>query len=760
MSKVLKKVGVVLGAAALIATGVGAIAGIGLLSTIGTVAGVAAGIANIGSKALAPNSKAAAQLAAGALTQVLIMPDAPRPYPMGEGHFAGVRRHREGYGGTVDGVPNPYWLEVDVYSGVGPVQSITPQINFDAVPAWYSGYLTTDTQVGAMPEASALTASFGTPVRWTASHKLSGHAATAWNYLFDKAGKKFAGGFPQTGAYGQWVKVYDPRLDSTFPGGSGAHRVDDETTWEWSENPALHAGTYAYGRHAEGVRVMGIGAPVEGIDFAAVAAWANVCELNDWTMFGVAFEGFPDDDRVRWANLTEICAAGGGEPCFAGGVLSFRYDAPAVALDTVTEADVAGGMSVTFMQSYRDRLNTVIPKRINPEQNWELYPDEAVQEPAYVTEDGEVRREVLPLNMVKDKDQAGQLCAYRIVNSREHHPIRLTAMPRLRNYKPGDCLHLTLPRLGLDTDAILLERGPLDPETFTRELVFRSETDGKHAYALGVVGAAPPAPALGQTAQQRDETAAGAGDLQVVVEVPGFRAFAADPAGTVTSVLPAYITPEVTRGGADIRTEDFVSYSAVFTGASGSVENGTGDPNKGMITITAVDALNALVALTVTVNGVAQPAKQIVLKKETGLPAGLGGPGSKVAADSAFPPISSTSYADLTDVMTLTVASGESLYGSAPLDYWVDSGSAISRTMTARWRWSPAGAGTWTTFDGGDIAGTPALGGWAAENGHGDFNDVATGLTPGDYDVKLEGKLNTAGTSVVLTGTAVIEAKV
>lgn len=34
-------------------------------------------------------------------------------------------------------------------------------------------------------------------------------------------------------------KVYDPRLDDTQPGGTGAHRLADPTTWEWSDNPAL-----------------------------------------------------------------------------------------------------------------------------------------------------------------------------------------------------------------------------------------------------------------------------------------------------------------------------------------------------------------------------------------------------------------------------------------------------------------------------------------------------------------------------------------
>jgi hypothetical protein len=748
------------------------------LKTVGKVLGVVASIAAIipgpwtpfvpfalaasaamnaaGTALTKPSAKN--QIAAGALTQVLIMPNAPRPYPMGEGHYAGVQRHREGYGGTVDGVPNPYWFEVNVYSGVGPVQSITPQIDFDTVPAWYSGYLTTDTQLGAMPEASALTASYGTPGRWTASHMLSGHAAISWNYKFDKDGKKFAGGFPLTGAYGQWVKVYDPRLDSTFPGGSGSHRLDDETTWEWSENPALHAGTYAYGRYANGKKVMGVGLPVEGIDFAAIAAWANVCDANGWIIFGVAYEGFPDDDRIRWANLTEICAAGSGEPCFAGAVLSFRYDAPSIALDTITEADIYGAKSVTFMQTYRGRVNTVIPNRVNPDQNWELTPDEAVQEPVYLAEDGEERREVLPLNMVKDKDQAAQLAAYRIVNSRELAPIRIVGMPRLRNFRPGDCLHLDIPTLGLDHDAILLERGPIDPQTMTRELVFRTESEGKHDYALGVEGAEPPTPGLVQTSQERDETAAGAADKQIAIEVPGVKNFSADYLGNVTAPpLPAYVLPAVTIGGQDIRASDTVGYALDTSGVTATVNDTDGDPDKGLIEITAVDAIDGWIDLTVTVGGVEYPPKRIVIQRRDGMVTGLGGPGTKVIADNSFFPATTGSYDAITDVLTVTVGSGESLYGTAPLTYIpLSAGDGVA---TAKWQYSPIGAGTWTDFGtgiSGSTAGMDPYGGIVS--GSGVFTHSASPAA-GDYDVRLVALFTGTSTGLAFFGAATMEAR-
>lgn len=755
MSKPLKVLGIVAGAIAVVATG-GAALGLALggtmmfagvsAATIATIAGVVSTAAMMGSQALAKPPPAR-----GSVSQLIVDPDAPQPYIMGSGYFAGVLRHRAGYGGTVDGVENPYLFDVVVYGGGGPYESITPQVEYKTIASWYNGFLVTDTQLGACPESSALTATYGTPSGWGANYKLSGQAAIAWNYKFDKKGKKFASGLPLIGAAIQGAKIYDPRLDSTFPGGSGSCRLGTESTYVYSDNPALHAGTYAYGRYQNGRRTLGIGLPEDAIDWEVIAAWANVCDANDWTMFGVLFE--PGD---RWANLKDICAAGGAEP-IPGAVLSFRYMAPAVALDTITEADIADeAMSAVAMQSYRDRVNTVLPTYRSAAHNWEMVQAEAVTVSSYVTEDGEERPVEWPFNFVKDVDQATQLAAYRLVNAREIHPIELTCMPRMRAYRPGDCLTLDLPQIGLDTDAIVLHR-EIDPATMKVKLTLIGETTAKHAYALGLTGTAPPTPALGQSAQERDETAANAGNRQVGVEVVGLRNFAADYAGTVDpGLLPSYIFPAVTIGGTDVRTDDGTTYSITTSGVTATVNDTPSDANKGRIEITAVDALSGWIDLAVTVNGVAQPAKRIVIQKSVGLPPGFGGSGSKIASDNSFTSIDSTSFTAITDTMTVTVATGETLYGTAALDYYV-SGSSASRTATAKWQYSPAGAGTWTDFDTA-ISGTAASGAFG-EPGTGEFTQTEAGLTAGDYDVQLVAQLDAAGVDVTFVGTAIIEAK-
>lgn len=506
MSQALRVTALIAGAVAVVATGGAALglamggtmmlSGVASAATIATMAGAVAGVASMGVQLTAKKPGVR-----GSVSNILIQPDAPQPYLIGRTYSGGVMRHDVGYGGKVSKVQNPYRGSVVVYSGAGPLEALEQvQTDYAAVSSWYAGYLYTASQVGTTPQPAALTPQWAGMPNWTAAHKLSGQAAILWGFKFDKNGKRFASGLPPFGAIWKGVKVYDPRLDSTFPGGSGPQRIDSEATWAWSENPALHAIAYAYGRRQNGKKVFGIGLPATGIDIARHAAWANVCDANGWKVGGVIFE--PGD---RWANLKDIMAAGAGEPVFAGGVLSVRYRAPMVALETVTEDDLADDdMSVTAMQSYRNRLNGIVPKFRSEAHNWEYVSAQTISVPSYVTEDGEEKVEERQFNLVQQKDQAAQLAAYELVDGRELGPITLVLKPQWRRYKPGECLRLVLPSLDIDTAAIILSRD-IDVGTMKVTLTLVGETAAKHAFALGQTAVAPPTPALGNP-EERDGT--------------------------------------------------------------------------------------------------------------------------------------------------------------------------------------------------------------------------------------------------------------
>ena len=499
MSKVLKVVGVVAGVAALVAgtiatAGIGTAAFAAVAGSVATYAGLAAGVASLGAQALA--KKPPAQ---GSVTQITIAANSETPCIIGETYFGGVLRHDVGYGGKVGKVQNPYRGMVIVYS-LGPVEGLVAQyadflpVSFSsgAATGYYSGFMYADSQVGVSPESSALTPQWGSMPGWGASYKLSGKAAILWGLKFDKDGKIFTSGVPQLGAVWQGVMAYDPTQDSTRPGGSGAHRIDDESTWEYSENPRDHALSYIYGRYVDGKKVFGIGLAEDAIDIAAFTAWGNVCEANDWKVGGVIFE--PGD---RWANLKRIMAAGSAEPIFAGGVLSVKYDAPRVSLVTITPDDYSDGAYRTKgMQTWRDRINTIVPKYRSPEHKWEYVESDAITDSGYLTEDGEEKIDTYQIDLCQDKDQAAQLATYKLVNGREMFPIERNLKPEFRFYRPGDMVTIDDPEGGLTEQDCVIVRRSVDPQTLAVRWVLMSETADKHDFALGQTGTAPPTPTL------------------------------------------------------------------------------------------------------------------------------------------------------------------------------------------------------------------------------------------------------------------------
>lgn len=491
MSKVLKTIGAIAGVIALIP------------SPIQPIAAAVAAVATIGAQITA--KKPPAQ---GSVNSITVDPNAPSPYIIGETYYGGVLRHDVGYGGKVGKVQNPYRGMVIDYSVCGPVQGlvsmhadfVTVPFSGSAATGYYAGFMYRDYQLGATPESSALTPQWSGMPGWGSSSKLSGKAAILWGVKFDKDGKKYTSGVPQLGAVWQGVKVYNPRLDSTYPGGSGSQRSSDRTTWAYSEWPDDHALTYALGHWYSGKKMFGVGLPVTSIDVDAFVAWGNVCRANGWKVGGVIFE--PGD---RWANLKRIMAAGSAEPIFAGGMLSVKYDAPRVSLVTVTPDDYADGAYRTKgMQTWRDRLNTIVPKYRSADHKWEYVESDAITSSTYLDEDGEEKTDTYQIDLCQDKDQAAQLAAYKLVNGREMFPIERNLKPEFRFYKPGDMVTIDDPEGGLIEQDCVIVRRSVDPQTLAVRWVLMSETSGKHDFALGKTGTAPPTPTLLDPADRDD----------------------------------------------------------------------------------------------------------------------------------------------------------------------------------------------------------------------------------------------------------------
>ena len=349
-----------------------------------------------------------------------------------------------------------------------------------------------DQQLGAVPEARALAGPQGNFPGWSPAHKLSGLAADLWTLKFDEKGKIYPNGVPQRGRIVEGVFVYDPRLDSTYPGGSGPCRLGNETTYVWSECPALHALTWAFGRIQNGVLIAGGGLKIEGIDMAPFVDWANVCDANAWKAGGIVYTSSDDS----WDILKMIAQAGGGEVMPVGAQLSCTYSAPRVSIGRITSEDIAGDIDAPGTSSRRLRRNTVIARVRLETHGWEEVPLDAVPIPAYVAIDGGSRPTELTFPLVQQVDQGVQLGLYAMWNGRELDNIVIPAKVYAIGYRPGDCLTIDIPEASLNSREVVVRNREIEGSTMGVTLTCRSETFAKHAFCLGKTGKAPPTPDL------------------------------------------------------------------------------------------------------------------------------------------------------------------------------------------------------------------------------------------------------------------------
>jgi hypothetical protein len=316
----------------------------------------------------------------------------------------------------------------------------------------------------------------------------------------------------------KWVKNYDPREDSTYPGGSGSQRWNDESTFSYGsagvgtvaqgENPAIHALTYARGRFIEKdaggsplaspVKICGIGLPSDAIKVSDFVELANLCDANGWTMGGSVYEG---PGISKWDNLKRILQACAAEPVWSGGVLSLKFSSPKTPVFTIGRDSLADGdIDLAAMKGWRDRINTVVPRVRLATHKYEYEQLEAVTSSTYLTEDGEEKTTEVQFDFCQDVDQGAQLAGYELVNTRELGPWQIPCKPEFMIYRPGEAGTVKLAEIldddGLDDQLCVITGRTVDPATGSVMLVLETETDAKHAFALGQTGVAPPTPVL------------------------------------------------------------------------------------------------------------------------------------------------------------------------------------------------------------------------------------------------------------------------
>ena len=142
-------------------------------------------------------------------------------------------------------------------------------------------------------------------------------------------------------------------------------------------------------------------------------------------------------------------------------------------------------------------MNRVYPRFHSEPHDWAMVPVVTpITGASYLAEDGRVIAKQLDYEGVTQVNQACQLAAYDLANSREGIVATLPCKLTAANYRVGDCITVDVDVANLtNLKMVVIKRSP-DYQSGGFTLTCRSETDAKHPFAMGESGIAPPTPTI------------------------------------------------------------------------------------------------------------------------------------------------------------------------------------------------------------------------------------------------------------------------
>tara|TARA_R100001440_G_scaffold10909_2_gene19728 strand:+ start:1006 stop:4014 length:3009 start_codon:yes stop_codon:yes gene_type:complete len=204
---------------------------------------------------------------------------------------------------------------------------------------------------------------------WTTNHRLRGLAYLALRFTWNA--DKF-GSLPTVQAIIKGKKVYNPNLDSTVTGGSGSHRKDTSSTWEYSDNPIYQLLDYLRNDRFG----MGIVNSYFDSNFADWQVAGDVCDTNITPFSGASQIDLMDSHTVvdtskkAIDNVKDFVRGSRAYLNFTGGKYNILVESTGSASITLTEDNIIGGITVQS-KNKNSRYNRVVVSFINPDKNFQ-----------------------------------------------------------------------------------------------------------------------------------------------------------------------------------------------------------------------------------------------------------------------------------------------------------------------------------------------------------------------------------------------------
>ncbi len=282
---------------------------------------------------------------------------------------------------------------------------------------------------------------------WTDKH--IGHDVTYLYVRLKHNNDVFPNGVPNIKALVKGKRVYDPRLDSSA-GGNGSHRLDDDSTREWSENWALCVLDYTCFES-------GVGALPSEVDFASYAGAANDSDQqveyqSDEFERRYCCNGTYKQDTSPASVLEKLLSAGAGMQVYVGGkyhLYAGVYQGPAAI--TLSEDDCAGEIDVRPYTPRASLCNAVRGTFVDPD-NFYQPTDFSPYESAYYRDqdNDEYIDHDLDLPFTQSNWAAQRLAKLHLEMNRAGMQITFPCKMIGLAVSVGTVVQLQLPELGID----------------------------------------------------------------------------------------------------------------------------------------------------------------------------------------------------------------------------------------------------------------------------------------------------------------------
>ncbi|EZP57424.1 phage tail protein [Sphingomonas sp. RIT328] len=487
MGKVVATVGVIVGAVALAATGIGAIAAPALAGAV-SIGGISASTLLFAGAALQAVGQALIKRPklSGSTTDRLnasLVTDTPRKMVFGRTALNTDLRYQEWWGRDQE-----YCSQVFVVASHW-CESID-EIWLDDKLAWsaaggvtgeFAGYL------GVAIHAQAVTGSTfnaGWSGRWGPNAAFAGCATLYLQFKVTGNGKKGKSPFSSTitsrvTVVGKGARLPDPRFDSTL-GGAGAVRLADQTTWAWApngyesgRNPALALLFYLIGWRIqnpvtrEWKLAVGRGVPIDRIDVESFITAANLCDEPVTRADGTTEPRYrcdgtfsEEDDPAQVIAGFEACMNGKLRDSTGRFALQVLHNDLATPVVDFTDDDVLGDFNWSAGNNLNDRRNVVRGRLTDPASLYQLVDFPAVR---IASVDGIERIDSVDLALVQSPSQGQRLAKQRLQRAQYQGAFSAEFNARGWAVKDGDIVRLTFSALGFDRKLFRVSEGVIDP---------------------------------------------------------------------------------------------------------------------------------------------------------------------------------------------------------------------------------------------------------------------------------------------------------